>query len=74
MSSLWNFRKIRTNQNSNVWNNKICIFHKQQSVPEQVWEVRRVNISITEKYKALLKIEVWIEGGSMKKSVADKYE
>ena len=35
-----------------------------------MWKLKRVNISITEKYKALQKIE---EGKSTKKSVAEEY-
>ena len=40
-----------------------------QSAPEQMWKMKRINISLTEKYKALQKIE---KGKSTKKSVAEE--
>ena len=46
------------------------IFHKQWSAPEQVWKMKRTNISLTEKYKALQKIE---EEKSTNESVAEEY-
>ena len=49
-------------------------FHKSQQITkqgnEQVWKIKRVNISITEKYRTLQKIE---EEKSTKKSVAEEY-